>query len=100
MEPLLASGGQLRLLTALRAFRLLRVVRLARHSVKEMWLLLKGLAMSFKTLASAITVFVFVNYLFGILAVALIGDSPDYREVPGDSPDFQAVQQFFQGLDQ
>lgn len=96
MDPLFNTGREMRLLTVLRAFRLLRVVRVARFHVKEMWLLFRGLAMSCKTLVSAIVVFVFVNYLFAILAVTLIGDSTLFVGLE----EYEEVHSYFQGLDQ
>lgn len=97
LEPLFGTGGEMRLLTVLRAFRLLRVVRVARFKLKEMWLLLKGLAMSFKTLLSAIAVFVFINYLFGILAVTIIGDSSAFHD---SDETLREVHSYFWGLDE
>ena len=45
-----------------RKASLLRVIRVARFYMKEIWLLFNGLVMSSGTLLSAIFVFVFVNY--------------------------------------
>lgn len=94
LGPLISTPGALRSLTALRAFRLLRLIRLVKNqkAFKETWMLLKGLADSSYTLWSTILVIVFVNYLFGIIAVTFIGDSPDFDDPSG-------VQSFFFGLD-
>lgn len=93
VEPLMNVGGELRGVTALRAFRLLRVIRVARFYLKEIWILFKGLAGSYRTLLSAVTVFVFVNFLFGIMAVSFIGDANIFDSA-------REAQGFFSGLDQ
>lgn len=94
----LTDGGpsQIRMLTALRAFRLLRVARVIRFNFKEMWLMLRGLAGSSKCLGSMMAVFVFVFYLFGILAVTMIADSTSWDQ---DDDDLMVVHGFFNGLD-
>eukprot|EP00746_Dinoflagellata_sp_MGD_P136415 gnl/MRDRNA2_/MRDRNA2_70340_c0_seq2.p1 gnl/MRDRNA2_/MRDRNA2_70340_c0~~gnl/MRDRNA2_/MRDRNA2_70340_c0_seq2.p1 ORF type:complete len:673 (-),score=112.77 gnl/MRDRNA2_/MRDRNA2_70340_c0_seq2:177-2195(-) len=95
VDPAMDGSGpsEMRMLTALRAFRLLRVARVIRFNFKELWLMLRGLAGSAKALSSMIAVFVFIFYLFGILAVTLIGDSPLVAQ--GDPE----VHEFFNGLD-
>lgn len=96
--PAMEGGGPsgMRMLTALRAFRLLRVARVIRFNFKEMWLMLRGLAGSAKALGSMVLVFVFVFYLFGILAVTLIADNSKFSE--GDDQ-ARTVHEFFNGLD-
>eukprot|EP00746_Dinoflagellata_sp_MGD_P136414 gnl/MRDRNA2_/MRDRNA2_70340_c0_seq1.p1 gnl/MRDRNA2_/MRDRNA2_70340_c0~~gnl/MRDRNA2_/MRDRNA2_70340_c0_seq1.p1 ORF type:complete len:740 (-),score=139.80 gnl/MRDRNA2_/MRDRNA2_70340_c0_seq1:301-2520(-) len=96
MPLFVTTSRHMRWLTALRAFRLLRILRVVRHSqlFKEMWLLVKGLTQSAPTVISAVVVSVFVNYLFGILAVLLIGDSPSPE---GD--DQEVFEEHFYGLD-
>jgi len=93
---ILTGDGSARKFTALRAFRLFRVARVVRTNptFKEMWLLLKGLGDSTRTLFWTIVVMVFVNYLFGIFAVIQIADSDVFV-----GTDEEAAQEFFKGLD-
>lgn len=94
---ILSGNANLRQFTALRAMRLLRVARVVRMNpaFKEMWLLLKGLGDSTRTLFWTVVVMVFVNYLFGIFAVLVIGDSDLY-----EGTEEEIVQTYFAGLDQ
>merc|ERR1719235_2215995 len=86
LQPYLSGENSLRTLTAIRAFRLLRLLRVVRHSelFSDMWTIMKGLADSTKSLFGTICVIVFVNYLFGIVAVNLIGDAPQFTGTPAE----------------
>lgn len=77
LEPLNASPGNVRMFTALRAFRVMRVARLVQGNpmLKQAWVLIKGLSESLKTLFWTIVVIFFVNFAFAIVATLFIGDS-------------------------
>lgn len=94
---LVGQSSDVRKFTALRAFRLLRVARVVRSNpaFKEMWLLLRGLGDSMRTLFWTIVVMVFVNYLFGIFAVIIIGDSDVFK-----GTEEEVAQDYFSGLDE
>merc|ERR1739847_185690 len=66
-----------------------------------MWLLLKGLADSMRTLFWTAVVILFVNYIFGIVAAIMIGDSVEFDRLKGDPVmgEYAAVQEYFSGLD-
>lgn len=80
LQPLNARPGNVRVFTMLRAFRLMRVARLVQGNpmLKDLWLLLKGLVESVKTLLWTVVVIFFVNFAFGIVAVIFIGDSTTF----------------------
>eukprot|EP00746_Dinoflagellata_sp_MGD_P006957 gnl/MRDRNA2_/MRDRNA2_113734_c0_seq1.p1 gnl/MRDRNA2_/MRDRNA2_113734_c0~~gnl/MRDRNA2_/MRDRNA2_113734_c0_seq1.p1 ORF type:complete len:652 (-),score=97.96 gnl/MRDRNA2_/MRDRNA2_113734_c0_seq1:154-2109(-) len=88
----IGNALELRIVTALRAFRLLRLLRVVRFHFKDMWRLFLGMARSAQTLLSMICVVIFVNYIFGILGVVLIGDAPEQ--------DYEDANMYFDGLDQ
>lgn len=78
LEPLnFVQPGRVRVFTMLRCFRLMRVARVMQGipMLRELWLLIQGLAESLKTLLWTIVVIFFVNFAFGIVAVIFIGDS-------------------------
>mmetsp|Transcript_119296 Transcript_119296/g.337457 ORF Transcript_119296/g.337457 Transcript_119296/m.337457 type:complete len:625 (-) Transcript_119296:173-2047(-) len=64
----------LRCLTILRALRLMRLARIVRKvdAFHEVWLLIRGLGTSFRTLLWTIVVVCFVTYVFAIFGVVLI----------------------------
>jgi hypothetical protein len=75
-------GAQtLRKLSALRAIRLVRLAQAVRFfpSFKEMWLLLRGLIESFRTLLWTLLIIVVVLYVFAIASVELIGKHDDFK---------------------
>jgi len=75
-----AGGSAARSLTIFRAFRLMRLARVVRTlpQFKEMWLLLRGLLDSGRTLLWTAVVFLFVDFVFGVVFMMVIADSPHY----------------------
>jgi len=76
------NTGILRKLTVLRALRLVRLARAVRAfpTFKEMWLLLRGLIESFRTLLWTLIIIITVLYVFAIASVELIGKHSDFQE--------------------
>jgi len=66
-------------LTILRLFRILRVARMLRmlRAFKELWMIVRGILMSFKTMFWISILLMFVLYAFSILCVSVIGHPPD-----------------------
>lgn len=97
LAPAGVANNNLRLFTIFRAFRLLRVARIVRCNpeFKEMWLLLKGLSDSMRTLFWTVIVLLFVEYIFGIFAVIVIGDS----EKMALDENAAEIHEYFFGLD-
>ncbi|CAJ1353838.1 unnamed protein product [Effrenium voratum] len=69
------SAGFLRTISVLRAMRLLRIVRVIQRMpmFREVWLLLRGLTSSLRTLVWTVAVIFVLTYLFAILGCWLIG---------------------------
>jgi len=80
IQPLQWNVGPLRNLTVLRAFRLIRIARVVRSlpQFKEMWLLIRGLMESGRTLFWTAVVIAFVNYIFGIVFMFIATDRDLY----------------------
>jgi Ca2+-binding EF-hand superfamily protein len=74
----------LRKFSALRALRLVRLAQAVRFfpSFKEMWLLLRGLIESFRTLLWTLLIIMVVLYVFAIASVELIGKHDDFQKDP------------------
>ncbi|CAJ1376841.1 unnamed protein product [Effrenium voratum] len=68
------SAGKLRIFTVLRAFRLLRLVRVVRKlpAFNEVYLLIRGLSASTRTLFWTVVVVFLITYIFAIFGVVLI----------------------------
>lgn len=78
LRPILGNTSLVSKIAAFRIFRMVRLLHLVRvfqhvHVLKELWLLVRGLVDSLNTLTSAMILIFFCLYLFGILAVELIG---------------------------
>jgi len=71
------DGGVVRTLTVFRAIRLLRVVRVIQKAklFREVWLLLRGLMDSIRTLFWTCIVIFFITYIFAVFGLWLIGHS-------------------------
>jgi len=80
------TSGLLETLTVFRALRLMRLVRVVQRveSFKEMWLLLRGLSESGRTLLWTVLVIFFITYVFAIFGVVLI--STKLKEDLDDAP--------------
>jgi hypothetical protein len=87
--PLFGIAGtvEIQLLTVLRAFRLIRLVRVAQRidSFHDVWLLLRGLMESGRVLFWTVVVIFFITYMFAIFGVVLIGVElqDSYEETDG-----------------
>jgi len=70
------SAGWLRTLSVFRALRLLRIVRVIQQMpmFREVWLLLRGLTSSLRTLVWTVTVIFVLTYVFAILGCWLISN--------------------------
>lgn len=68
------STGKIRVFTVLRAFRLLRLVRVVRKlpAFNEVYLLIRGLSASTRTLFWTVVVVCLITYIFAIFGVVLI----------------------------
>lgn len=77
LEPLLGSSTVARSLTMLRALRLSRLARVVRRmpQFREMWMLVKGLVESSRTLIWTGIVILSVLYVFAVFGVELLGKS-------------------------
>jgi len=84
LQPAGVELGLFRKLTALRILRLVRVARAVRFMTwaKEMWLLLRGLIESFRTLLWTLIIVITVLYVFAIASVELIGKHSDFIDDP------------------
>eukprot|EP00928_Gymnodinium_smaydae_P031802 TRINITY_DN23223_c0_g5_i1.p1 TRINITY_DN23223_c0_g5~~TRINITY_DN23223_c0_g5_i1.p1 ORF type:complete len:617 (-),score=132.74 TRINITY_DN23223_c0_g5_i1:104-1954(-) len=105
LMPLVQTGdeenGVLRALTVLRSMRLLRLVRIVRkvEAFHEVWLLLRGLSDSVRTLVWTIVVIFFITYIFAVFGVVLI--SPDVLvkyEEPNADEEVKALWPFIGGI--
>lgn len=69
-----SGAGLFRVFTALRAFRLLRLVRVVRKlpAFNEVYLLIRGLSASMRTLFWTVVVVCLITYIFSIFGVVLI----------------------------
>jgi Ca2+-binding EF-hand superfamily protein len=74
----------LRKFSALRALRLVRLAQAVRFlpGFKEMWLLLQGLILSFRTLLWTLLIILVVLYVFAIASVEMIGKHDDFIRDP------------------
>jgi len=81
-EPLGVDFGQFRIMTVLRALRLVRLARAVRLKpmFKEMWMLIHGLITSIRPLLWTLVIAFSVLYVFAIAGTELIGKSPDFVE--------------------
>lgn len=81
-EPAGFDLGNFRILTVLRAFRLVRLARTVRLKkfYKELWVLIKGLTTSARLLMWTMTIAFCVFYVFAIAAVEFIAKNPDFND--------------------
>jgi len=111
-------AGEMRMLSVFRALRLLRIVRVIQQMpmFREVWLLLRGLTSSLRTLIWTVAVIFVLTYIFAILGCWLISNEirgmrdpaafamldqerqdqlePTYRMVQGIAPLMQLLIQF------
>eukprot|EP00928_Gymnodinium_smaydae_P088843 TRINITY_DN7288_c0_g1_i3.p1 TRINITY_DN7288_c0_g1~~TRINITY_DN7288_c0_g1_i3.p1 ORF type:complete len:684 (+),score=116.16 TRINITY_DN7288_c0_g1_i3:163-2052(+) len=82
-----SESGIIKTLTVLRAFRLMRLVRVVSRVpiFREAWMLIRGLSDSFRTLFWTCVVIFFVTYLFAIFGSVLI--SKTIQEIYDGSAD-------------
>lgn len=69
------SLGNVRILTCMRAFRLVRLVRAVRTwpQFRELWVLIQGLVQSIRPLIWTAVIALMILYIFGVAATELIG---------------------------
>lgn len=82
LEPAGADVGNFRILTVLRAVRLIRIARAVRLKpwAKEMWWLFRGLTTSGRSLAWTLVIAFAVMYIFAIAACEFIGRNPSFED--------------------
>jgi len=81
-EPMGLDFAGFRILTVLRAARLVRLARAVRlmPAMKEMWTLVRGLMTSARPLLWTLVIAFTVMYVFAIAATELIGKSPAFAD--------------------
>mmetsp|Transcript_60501 Transcript_60501/g.139555 ORF Transcript_60501/g.139555 Transcript_60501/m.139555 type:complete len:561 (+) Transcript_60501:265-1947(+) len=86
LNPLKIKASFMRYATVFRALRLMRIARVVKNipAFKEMWLLLRGLFDSARTLFWTVTVIMFVTYLFGILFMLFVADAEEWGQEERD----------------
>lgn len=91
------SGGQLRTMTVLRAFRLLRLVKIVRTSpaFAEIYMLVRGLMDSLGTLTWTVLIIFFITYVFAVFGVVSISTDikQEYERMAGLDPEKQDAQE-------
>lgn len=91
------SNTALQTLTVLRALRLVRLVRvISRHpAFHEVWLLLRGLSESMRTLFWTSVVIFFITYVFAIFGVVLLSTTlrNAYMEAPVSGEERQTLEE-------
>mmetsp|Transcript_89818 Transcript_89818/g.159757 ORF Transcript_89818/g.159757 Transcript_89818/m.159757 type:complete len:595 (+) Transcript_89818:69-1853(+) len=92
--PLLGiDASNLRLFQVLRAFRLLRLVRIIRTNpaFAEVYMLVRGLIDSTRTLCWTVAIITFITYIFAIFGVVTVSvdvkDAYDMAALPGSGAD-------------
>mmetsp|Transcript_17844 Transcript_17844/g.41201 ORF Transcript_17844/g.41201 Transcript_17844/m.41201 type:complete len:572 (+) Transcript_17844:57-1772(+) len=86
VQPLRLGGfdaSRFRAVTILRALRLLRLARVVKYvpQFREMWLLIRGLADSTRTLLWTAVAMGFVCFLFATLMLMVLADNPKYLDM-------------------
>lgn len=105
MEMMMGSTSSMSNLSVLRMLRVLRIARMIRllRVFKELWLIIKGMIDSVKTIFWASLLMVMLLYVFGIFCCQTIGQNSVYYrridETPADQaidyhPDFDAYEMF------
>lgn len=81
LGPLGVEVDVVRQFTVLRTLRLVRLARAVRllPMFKEMWLLLRGLTTSMRTILWTMLIILAVLYVFSIGATELIGKNPEFK---------------------
>jgi len=91
------DGGQLRTMTVLRAFRLLRLVKIVRTSpaFAEIYMLVRGLMDSLGTLTWTVLIIFFITYVFAVFGVVTISVDikQEYERVAELDPDQRDAQE-------
>eukprot|EP00930_Biecheleria_cincta_P024783 TRINITY_DN176_c1_g1_i6.p1 TRINITY_DN176_c1_g1~~TRINITY_DN176_c1_g1_i6.p1 ORF type:complete len:613 (-),score=114.30 TRINITY_DN176_c1_g1_i6:30-1868(-) len=92
------DAGQLRTMTVLRAFRLLRLVKIVRTSpaFAEVYMLVRGLMESLGTLTWTVLIIFFITYVFAVFGVVTISVDikQEYERVAGLDPSERDAQEF------
>jgi len=94
-----AGNSMIRVFTVFRAFRVIRLVRVVQQVqfFHEVWLLLRGLQSSARTLFWTVVVIFFLTYVFAIFGIVLIGKplvdrfSEDGNDMQGEHYDLQRL---------
>jgi len=105
LSGLKTDGSVLRSITALRAFRLARLVRVFRKMplFPEAWMLIRGLSASCRTLFWTVIVIFFVTYIFAVFGLMLmvpeIADARGLASCPEEVEILESLWKMLGGID-
>jgi len=103
--PLLSTSGNsstLRIVSLLRALRLLRLIRVLRKTpwLRDVWVMLRGIADSLGILVWTVLVLAGITYIFAVVGVVLIStEIKDARDKSPDSTRLNNLMIYVNGLD-